>query len=65
MMVVILQMRPGDLQFEHSPGDKGANFKKIDSFLEIAAREQAELTIFPECCITGYWFLRKLAKSDI
>ena len=58
-------LRAATVQFEHSPGDKSANFKKIDSFLEIAAREQTELAIFPECCITGYWFLRNLSKSDL
>ena len=58
-------LRAAAVQFEHSPGDKEANFKKIDSFLEIAARERSELVIFPECCITGYWFLRHLSKSEL
>ncbi|HEB32035.1 MAG TPA: acyltransferase [Spirochaetes bacterium] len=58
-------LRAAVVQFEHAPGDKGANFKKIDSFLELAAREHSEIVIFPECCITGYWFLRHLSKSEL
>jgi len=52
------------VQFEHSPGDKAANFAKIRHFVEQAARQNAEITIFPECCITGYWFLRHLSRDE-
>lgn len=31
--------------------------------MEQAAREGAEIVCFPECCITGYWFLRNLNRE--
>ena len=52
------------VQFEHSPGDKQANLHKIRSFVERAARRNVEIIVFPECCITGYWFLRHLSSDD-
>ncbi len=58
-------IRAAAVQFEHVPGDKKANFKKIDSFLYNAARENADIIIFPECCITGYWFLRNLSRTEL
>jgi predicted amidohydrolase len=53
------------VQFEHTPGDKQANLAKIRNFLESAARQKVEIIAFPECCITGYWFLRKLSSVDL
>jgi predicted amidohydrolase len=52
------------VQFEHSPGDKQANLGKIRTFVEQAARQDVELIVFPECCITGYWFLRNLGREE-
>jgi predicted amidohydrolase len=52
------------VQFEHSPGDKQANLGKIRTFVEQAARQNVELIVFPECCITGYWFLRNLGREE-
>ena len=36
------------LQFERVPGDKEANFRKIETFLERAAQRNVRLMIFPE-----------------
>jgi predicted amidohydrolase len=58
-------IRVASVQFEHAAGDKEANFGKIDLFLEKAASSKVKLVVFPECCITGYWFLRKLAKEEL
>jgi predicted amidohydrolase len=52
------------VQFEHAPGDKHANLGKIRYFVEKAARRNVELIVFPECCITGYWFLRHLNRDE-
>jgi len=52
------------VQFEHAPGDKQANLAKIRGFVEQAARRNVEIIAFPECCITGYWFMRKLSRAD-
>ncbi len=59
------KIRAAAVQFEHSAGDKDANFGKIRGFVEKAATESVELIVFPECCITGYWFLRKLSREQL
>lgn len=53
------------VQFEHAPNDKSANLHKIESFVERAARQKAEIVAFPECCITGYWHLRHLSQPEL
>ena len=58
-------IRAASVQFEHTAGDKRANLDKIRGFVERAAREQVELILFPECCITGYWFLRHLSRPEL
>ncbi|HVX64968.1 MAG TPA: nitrilase family protein [Bryobacteraceae bacterium] len=52
------------VQFEHTPGDKAANLATIRSFVEKAALRNVELIVFPECSITGYWFLRHLNREE-
>lgn len=58
-------LRVAAVQFESAPGDKSANFRKIESFVELAARQNVRLIIFPECCITGYWFIRNLSVQEL
>jgi predicted amidohydrolase len=58
-------VRAATVQFEHADGDKDANMKKINSFLDKAVDRKVQLLVFPECCITGYWFLRKLSKKEL
>ena len=53
-------IRVASVQFEHRAGDKRANLAKIEDFVKQAAGQGVELIVFPECCITGYLFLRKL-----
>ena len=54
-------LRVASVQFESLPGDKEANFHKIETFVEQAASQNVRMIIFPECCITGYWFIRNLS----
>jgi predicted amidohydrolase len=58
-------MRAASVQFEAAPGDKRANLDKVRAFAERAAASGVDLVVFPECCITGYWFLRRLSNADI
>jgi predicted amidohydrolase len=58
-------LRVASVQFESVPGDKEANFRKIETFVERAAQRNARLIIFPECCITGYWFIRNLSVETL
>ena len=52
------------VQFESAPGDKRANLNKIRGFVERAARQHVQVIVFPECCVTGYWFLRHLSRDE-
>ena len=58
-------IRVASVQFEHAPGDKAANLGMIERFAAEAAARQVEIVAFPECCVTGYWFLRNLARADL
>jgi predicted amidohydrolase len=58
-------MRVASVQFEAAAGDKCANLAKIRAFVEQAAAQRADLVVFPECSITGYWFLRRLSNAEI
>jgi len=58
-------LRVAAVQFESLPGDKEANFRKIETFVEQAARQNVRLIVFPECCLTGYWFIRNLSAQDL
>lgn len=58
-------LRVAAVQMESAAGDKAANFAKIESYLEKAAVQKVELIVFPECCITGYWFIRNLKPLEL
>ncbi|MBW7996624.1 MAG: acyltransferase [Candidatus Glassbacteria bacterium] len=58
-------LRAAAVQFEHAPGDKDANLDKIRRFTAKAAKRGADLVVFPECCITGYYFLRHLSRREL
>lgn len=63
-------IRVASVQFEHAAGDKQANLARIAAFVRKAAASgriarPVELIIFPECCITGYGFLRKLTREQV
>ena len=58
-------IRAASVQFEHASGDKVANLAKIADFAERAAAQGVQLIAFPECCITGYWFLRRLSRKAL
>src|SRR5687767_5905495 len=58
-------LRVASVQFESAPGDKEANFRKIEAFVERAAQQKVRLIVFPECCLTGYWFIRNLTVEAL
>ena len=58
-------LRVASVQFESAPADKGANFQKIERFVEAAVAQGVRLIVFPECCITGYWFIRNLSVRQL
>ncbi len=58
-------LRVATVQMESKAGDKAANFARMESFAEQAAQQQVKLIVFPECCITGYWFMRNLMPDAL
>ena len=58
-------LRVASVQFQHSPGDKEANFNTLRSFVEKAARAKVDLVVFPEMCLTGYWHVRHLNREEV
>jgi predicted amidohydrolase len=50
---------------ESRPADKDANFQKIDHFTRQAAADGVRLVVFPECCVSGYWFIRNLTPAAL
>ncbi len=59
------KVKVASVQFEHKNGDKAANLHTIRTFVEQAAEQGVEIILFPECCISGYWFLRNLSHEQI
>jgi len=53
-------VRVASVQMESAASDKEANFGKLERFAREAAARGVALVVFPECCLTGYWFLRNL-----
>jgi predicted amidohydrolase len=64
-MMLTRRIRVASVQMEHAAGDKEANFAKIERFAEQAAAQNVQLVVFPECCVCGYWFLRKLSTPQL
>jgi predicted amidohydrolase len=50
---------------QHRPGDVRANLNKVRQFTRHAVEQGAELVVFPECCVSGYWHLRKLSRQGL
>ena len=53
------------VQFESVQADKAANLAKVRAFAEAAAGQGVGMAVFPECCLTGYWFLRNLTEAQL
>ena len=58
-------LRAASVQFESAAAGKDANFAKIEHFVEQASAQGVQLIVFPECCVTGYWFIRNLSVSQL
>lgn len=58
-------VRVAAVQFQHAPGDKRANLATIGQMVVQAREQNVEIIAFPECCISGYWHLRKLSRDEL
>jgi len=53
------------VQFNHETADKAYNLGRIRAFVDAAARQDVQLLVFPEMCITAYWALRTAAREEL
>ena len=58
-------MKVASVQFCHVNADKNANYTIMRKFIEEAAKDENELVVFPEMCITGYWGLRNYDRGEL
>src|SRR6267154_2767134 len=58
-------IRVATVQFQHRPGDKTYNLGRVQHFVAEAAGSGAEIIVFPEMCLTGYWHVRKLSREGV
>jgi predicted amidohydrolase len=58
-------IRAGAIQFTHRPSDKTYNMGRIRALAAEAARAGVQLLAFPEMCITGYWHVIGMDRSEI
>ncbi|WP_433466402.1 nitrilase family protein [Spirillospora sp. CA-128828] len=52
-------MRCATVQFEHRPDDKAYNLARVEHFARRASEARAQVVVFPEMCVLGYWHLRR------
>ncbi|HEX6627040.1 MAG TPA: nitrilase-related carbon-nitrogen hydrolase, partial [Gemmatimonadaceae bacterium] len=58
-------IRVAAVQFQHQPNDKDYNLGRVRHFVGEAAKSGAEIVVFPEMCLTGYWHVRKLSRQQM
>jgi len=58
-------IRVASVQFEHKAGDKKYNLDRVRDFVGKAANAGAEIVVFPEMCLAGYWHVRKLSRDQV
>jgi predicted amidohydrolase len=58
-------LRVAAVQMESLAGDKEANLATIERWVARAAGQGVQLIAFPECCVSGYWFLRNLTADQL
>jgi len=59
------KLRAASVQFNHVAGDKKYNLECIGKFVKSAAAKKVDLIVCPEMCITGYWHVRKLSRTEV
>ena len=59
------KIRAGSVQFNHAPGDKALNLKRMGEFVAEAAEKEVDLLVFPEMCVSGYWHVRNLSRNEV
>jgi predicted amidohydrolase len=65
MFRAMRDIRVATVQFQHEPGNKPHNLDRVRHFVREAAKSAVEIIAFPEMCLTGYWYVRKLGREEI
>ena len=58
-------IKTATVQFNHHAGDKSYNLQRIADFCRVAAEANADIVVFPEMCVTGYWHVHQLEEAEI
>ena len=58
-------IKVASVQFNHKPGLKSDNFEIVERFVSEAGVAGANLVVFPEMCLTGYWHVRNLSRREV
>ncbi|HIF34540.1 MAG TPA: acyltransferase [Planctomycetes bacterium] len=58
-------VRVAAVQMQHRPGNVPENLNAVRRITRRAVEQGAELVVFPECCVSGYWHLRNLDRSGL
>ena len=58
-------VRVAAVQFQHQPGNKAYNLRRIRQLVTEASQSGVEIIAFPEMCLTGYWHVRKLPREGV
>lgn len=58
-------LRVSAVQFESLPGNVQGNLERVDQLTAVACADGAELIVFPEMCLPGYWHLRRRSRSEL
>jgi len=53
------------VQFQHEAGNVARNLATVESYVQKASGDGVEMIVFPECCLSGYWHLRKLTRDEL
>jgi predicted amidohydrolase len=61
----MMNLRVAAAQMEHVDGDVPANLATVERLTRQAAEQDAQIVAFPECCLTGYWHLRRLGRHEL
>ena len=62
---IMKRLRCASVQFQHAPGYKQYNLGRVEHYVRAAAHSQVQLICFPECCVSGYWHLRRLSRDEL
>ncbi len=60
-----MTLKLGTVQFHHRANDKAYNLSVVERFARQAAATGVKILAFPEMCVTGYWHVRNLGRSDL